>query len=356
MRRASPRLAGVSDVASRARVMNELGRGEQALALIGPALAQDPDDVELLVQAAIALIDLDREAEALGFLHAAAAHQPDSPVVHKLLSLARRGAGDPVGAYHAGVRATQLVPDDANAHIQVAYSAAALGDQANARTAGQNALRLAPDDPGSHLAMAMALFPEGTKQPAERLKEAEQHVRRALELRPGNPGALNELARIQLQRGRLFSAAGHLSDSVRGAPSEAVIQRNMDIVLVGLIRWCHWILFAAWFVGGRLTTATGTTLPRWALVGVGLMGAAAVAVIAWQLRTRVPADMRAGFLRGFWRRQKLGALWGLCLALTCLLFLVAAVLPVRTAQLVFFSGGGPLVVGVVLSWVRVARQ
>lgn len=335
--------------------MNELGRGEQALAVVRPALAQSPDDVDLLVQGAVALIDLDREPEALTYLYAAAAHTPDSAVVHKLLSLARRGSGDRVGAYDSAVRATQLAPYDANAHIQVAHSAAALRDPVNARAAAEYALRLAPDDPTAHLALSAAIFHEGVKPPKDRLREAEEHVRRALELRPGDPVALNELARIQMARGRLVTAAGHLSSSVRAAPSEDVMHRNMDVVLVAMIARFHWVLFAVWFVGGRIAAGTRATLPRWLLVVLGLIGVTAVAVIAWQLRSRVPADMRAGFLRGFWRRQKLGAAWGVCLLVTSLVFLAAALSPAPAAQSLFFAGGVPLVVGAVLSWVRFFR-
>jgi len=342
--------------AGRAQTLNDLGRAAEALTVVSSGLAQEPQDVDLLVQGAVALVQLDRDDEAVRYCLAAAAADPDSVVVQKVLSVALRGAGDRVGAYHAAVRATQLAPHDPGAHIQVAHSASDLRDPHNGRMAAEYALRLAPSSPSAHLAMVAALFPPGSPPSKATMREAEQHARTALSLRPDDHVALNELARIQMARGRLVSAAGHLSTSVRAAPFETVMQRNMDLVLTGLIARFHWILFLVWFVGTQVVGAANGQPPRWLLVLLGAIGAVALGWIAWQLRAQVPADMRLGFLRGFARRQRLAAVWGVCLLLTCLLFLAAAVSPTSLALTLFVVGGGPLFLGAVLSWVRFFRD
>ena len=342
--------------AGRAQTLNDLGRAAEALTVVSSGLAQEPQDVDLLVQGAVALVQLDRDDEAVRYCLAAAAADPDSVVVQKVLSVALRGAGDRVGAYHAAVRATQLAPHDPGAHIQVAHSASDLRDLHNGRMAAEYALRLAPSSPAAHLAMVAALFPPGTPPAKATMREAEQHARTALSLRPDDHVALNELARIQMARGRLVSAAGHLSTSVRAAPFETVMQRNMDLVLTGLIARFHWILFLVWFFGTQVVGASNGQPPRWLLVLLGTIGALALGWIAWQLRAQVPADMRLGFLRRFARGQRLAAVWGVCLLLTSLLFLAAAVSPTSLALTLFVVGGAPLFLGAVLSWVRFFRD
>ena len=268
--------------AGRAQTLNDLGRAAEALTVVSSGLAEEPQDVDLLVQGAVALVQLDRDDEAVRYCLAAAAADPDSVVVQKVLSVALRGAGDRVGAYHAAVRATQLAPHDPGAHIQVAHSASDLRDPHNGRMAAEYALRLAPSSPSAHLAMVAALFPPGSPPSKATMREAEQHARTALSLRPDDHVALDELARIQMARGRLVSAAGHLSTSVRAAPFETVMQRNMDLVLTGLIARFHWILFLVWFVGTQVVGAANGQPPRWLLVLLGAIGAVALGWIAWQ--------------------------------------------------------------------------
>ena len=344
--------------AGRAQTLNDLGRAAEALTVVSSGLAQEPQDVDLLVQGAVALVQLDRDDEAVRYCLAAAAADPDSVVVQKVLSVALRGAGDRVGAYHAAVRATQLAPHGSRAQPHpgrpLGVRPARPPQRADGRGVRAAPRTVEPVRPPGHGGRAL---PSGSPPSKATMREAEQHTpEQALSLRPAISVALNELARIQMARGRLVSAAGHLSTSVRAAPFETVMQRNMDLVLTGLIARFHWILFLVWFVGTQVVGAANGQPPRWLLVLLGAIGAVALGWIAWQLRAQVPADMRLGFLRGFARRQRLAAVWGVCLLLTSLLFLAAAVSPTSLALTLFVVGGGPLFLGAVLSWVRFFRD
>ncbi|MEO8827966.1 tetratricopeptide repeat protein [Lapillicoccus sp.] len=343
-------------VEQRAATLNDLGRYAEALTAVGPQIAANPHDEGLLVQAAVALIELDREPEALSYLRAARAADPESVRVHKLMSLALRGAGQPQEAYRAAVHATRLAPSDPGAHIQVARSACELNDRTNGLQAARYAVHLDPTSAQSHLAVSDVVMPEGRRPSKADLSLAQEHVTRALQLEPGNPVALNEMARIQMARGRLVSAAGHLSSSVRSAPGVDVMQRNMDQVLIGLVGRFHWVLFLVWFAGSRVIVAQHMRPSRWLLVLLGVVGVAVVAVIGRRLQRQVPASMRAGFVRGFGRRQKLCAAWGGCLLLTSVLFFTAAVAPIGWALGLFFAGGVPMAFGAVLSWVTYLRN
>ncbi|MEP6648984.1 MAG: hypothetical protein ABJA74_03610 [Lapillicoccus sp.] len=69
----------------RAEALNDLGRASDALAVVSAGLAVDPHDVDLLVQGAVALVQLDRDGKAVRYVAAAAAVDPDSDVVQKVL-------------------------------------------------------------------------------------------------------------------------------------------------------------------------------------------------------------------------------------------------------------------------------
>ena len=343
--------------AGRAQTLNDLGRATEALSVVSSGLAQDPRDVNLLVQGAVALVQLDRDDEAVRYCLAAAATDPDSAVVQKVLSVALRGAGDKVGAYYAAVRATQLAPHDPGAHIQVAHAASDLRDRHNGRTAAEYALRLAPSSPAAHLAMTAALFPPGPPPPKETLREAEEHARTALELRPDDHVALNELARIQMARGRLVSAAGqplHVGtsrpvrdgDAAEHGPRPLGPHRPVPLGAVhrldrrdpgrrgppGASRlagcWC----WSASSEPSLWASSCGSSSPR------------------------CPRTCGGGSCAASPAGSGSPAAWGVCLLLTCLLFLAAAVSPAPAALTLFFVGGAPLFVGAVLSWIRFFRD
>ena len=169
--------------------------------------------------------------------------------------------------------------------------------------------------------------------------------------------ALNELARIQMARGRLVGAAGHLSTSVRAAPLETVMQRNMDLVLTGLIARFHWILFLVWFFGTQVVGASNGQPPRWLLLLLGTIGALALGWIAWRPSgRRSPPTCAwgscAGSPAGSGSRRSGG--YACCSPACC--FLAAAVSPTYLALTLFVVGGAPLFLGAVLSWVRFFRD
>lgn len=340
-------------VQQRVSSLLQLGRFEQALAMLGPALAQAPDEPVLIRQAAVALLELDRPDEALRQLTHAVALTPSDPALYRLMSLAYRQQGDAGAAYRAAVESTRLDPYAAASHLQVAASAVLCGDQATAVHAAEYAVQLEPDDVDTHLVLAETLHPDGVRPPKADLARIEDHLRRALQLDPDNPAALNGMARLAMARGQYAKAAGHLSSSVRAAPQLEVLHQNMDGVLINLVGVCHWVLFLVWFVGARLLG--GFAPQRWFYVVPAVAGLAVLATIAVKLGRQIPASMRAGFVRGFVRRQRLGAAWAGCLALTAACFIVSAVLPIAAAQAVFACAIAPLIAGAVLSWVRYYR-
>ncbi len=348
--------ASARDAAERrADSLNVLGRHDQALAVVGPALAGSPQDVGLLVQAAIAQVGLQRPHEALRLLRSAAAADPSSSRVHRILSFVELERGAVAEAVQAAYRATQLSPFDPYAHAQLARSCARQGNRDCAIMAASRAIELAPDLADSHIAMADVRFPEGAKPPRADLRLAETHLLRALQIEPVNAAALNDLARVQLAMGHQVRAAGHLASAVRADPMTTVMQHNMDIVFIGLIARAHWVLFVMWFVSRQVSRAEGSEAPRWVPLLLTVAGFGLIGLVLWRLRAQVPGHLPA-FGRGFVRRQRLGSAWAACLLATAILFLGSALAPASISVTLLLWAWLPLMGGAVLSWVRFARE
>jgi tetratricopeptide (TPR) repeat protein len=339
----------------RADSLNILGRHDQALGVVGPALAADPHDVGLLVQAAIAQAGLHRLDEALRLLYSAAAADPGSSRVHRIISFVALERGLVDQAVQAAYRATQLSPFDPYAHAQLARACARQGNRDYAMMAASRAIELAPDLADSHLAMSDVRFPDGAKPAKADLKVAETHLLRALQIEPGNAAALNDLARVHLALGHQVKAAGHLASAVRADPMTPVMQQNMDVVFIGLIARAHWVLFVMWFVSRQVSRAEGEEAPRWVPLVLAVAGFGLIGWVLWRLRAQVPHHLPA-FVRGFTRRQRLGSVWAVCLLVTAVLFLASALAPSSISGALLLWAWLPLMAGAVLSWVRYARE
>ncbi len=347
--------AGVEHAALRAESLNSLGRHDQALAVASRALASDPGDSELLIQAAVAHLGLGAPEESRRLLYSAAALDPGSARIHRILSFVALQEGLLAEAVQAGLRAVQLSPFDSLAHAQLARALARQGDRASAVTAAGRAIELAPNSAETHIAMADVLFPDGTRPPKADLARAEEHLGRALQVEPSNAAALNDLARIHLARGHGVRAAGHLASAVRADPMTEVMQRNMDVVFISLVARAHWVLFVMWFVTRQVFREGGGNSPRWVPLVLAVAGLGIIGWVLLRLRAQIPAHLGA-FVRGFVRRERVGTLWTACLAATAVLFVASAVAPDSVREGLLLWAWVPLLAGAVLSWVRVGRS
>ena len=158
-------------LAARVSVLAQAGRSAEALALLDPALAQNPMDLRLITARAYVLEKAGRAAEAVTWLTQALVAQPRAERLRFALGVARDRAGDRAGAIHTMQSILEGSPDDAEAMNFVGYSWAEKG---------------------------------------ERLDEAEKLVRRAVDMEPDNGSFLDSLGWILYQRGDLPGAISTL--------------------------------------------------------------------------------------------------------------------------------------------------
>ncbi len=348
----------------RADQLNDLGRHEQALELVMPVLAADPAHVNAAVAAALALLNTDRPGEGVEVLRAALAANPHEPELLWLLSKAYVRTAQPEWAVWCASEAARIEPLDPTIRCQLSATLLVVGDREAAIHEARQAVELAPDLARTHLALAEALFPEGAKAD-RRSAEAEHHVRLALEIEPDSTYAHNELARISIGRGKQLTAASHLVDAVRSDPRERAVHANMDVVLGNVILWAHRGMLglcvalgltglAGMMIGGEEPVALPLRLGV-SVTAAGVVLGAMYLLVRLVLR-RVSADLLRSFLRGFVRRDRLGALWGAFMLIQWLALLAACLLPPLGIAVAGLVGLHTLWIGAAISWLRILAR
>lgn len=156
------------------------GRADNALPAFDRALARDPRLVSALVGRGYALVDLKREGEAVASFEAALKADPSLTDLQARVDVLR-------------FRATQ----DLLARAKTATDAGRLED---ARAAYEQAIAASPDSPFLYRELAAVERKSGATD------RAIEHLRRGLELEPGDARALASLADLLAEQGDLVTA------------------------------------------------------------------------------------------------------------------------------------------------------
>jgi Flp pilus assembly protein TadD len=223
----------------RASALIDVGRVEEAAALYGELLRQEPDDFSSLCGLSRCLGKLERTREALALAERAAALAPDNDWPHRLRSAhlmrlrrpadAMRAAReavrlDPSGfaslltlfetqvggrdakeAARTALRICELFPHQAEAHNCLGRVAMLRRDWAAADAAFREALRLGPQEPVYQSNLALALERRG------RRREAMQLFQQAVRTDPGNSSARRQLVHAVDRRVAVVGVAGSLT-------------------------------------------------------------------------------------------------------------------------------------------------
>lgn len=177
-----------AQVVQQASMLADVGRNDEALALVNRARGQHPDAPNLQITAAWLYLRLEQPAQALPILGALVAGQPDAPAPLYLLAVAQVGLGDLRAARTHADRALELDPENPRYHLQVAVVATAgkisNADRVLARSRILSALQLAPHDASLRKTGAELEWRMGD------LNAALDLARGALSLEPDNPDLL----------------------------------------------------------------------------------------------------------------------------------------------------------------------
>jgi tetratricopeptide (TPR) repeat protein len=163
----------------------------------------------------IALLDAGKLPEAVAVLQKALAQSPDDP---ELLYYYGRASG--LLSKQVFDQLEARFPDSARAHQMMAQDYAVLRDVPAAEREFREALRLSPQTAGLHLQLG-ELYAR-----AQQWDRAEEQFRLETELQPGSPEAFYRLGEARLQLGKFHEAREALvhSDQLRGEMPETLYQ------------------------------------------------------------------------------------------------------------------------------------
>jgi Flp pilus assembly protein TadD len=189
----------------------QLGEWKRVIALLDPLLERDPENPAVLYMIGTALMR-DRQTERGQRVLDRILRKGDSAEAHLVLAIASREASDDLAAERELRRALELNPALPGANAILAEVLVKMGDAPGAVEALRRELATNPNHFDAHLLLGLLLRQDS------RDAEARGHVDKALALRPGDPGALYQLALVQIASGDLEPARKTLEPLVRESP------------------------------------------------------------------------------------------------------------------------------------------
>ncbi|MFW5415961.1 RDD family protein [Nocardiopsis sp. CNT-189] len=306
----------VAEAVERAEARIEMKRPEEALEIIGKALAGEPESAELwLVKGKAHLTAGDPGGAVEAARRALAAGADGGAAPYYLLALALLQSDRAYEALDPALTAVRLAPEYARGH---ALAALALADRSRKRLPGADR---AAADARAAAAQAVALAPEeawvqGQAGMAYRwLKDhaaARRHLHEAVRLAPDYSWALTQLAVVESQRHRPVKALRLARSALAADPGNFTVLR----AAYGECRAFTARMVWGWVVLGLislLALAPASAAPEAGGVLRMITAGTATAVLAFAVFTawRVPAQVR-----GFLLNRRRGRAWAASLLAT----------------------------------------
>jgi tetratricopeptide (TPR) repeat protein len=201
-----------------------LGREDEADALLASALAEKPNDADLLSVYAGRLIEQDRNAEAEVALTRAVTTSPFHKRSRRQLGELLATSGRPEDAIEVYEQMLRIQPDDADAYFAIG-SILVESDPGAALPYFEEACRLAPSRAFFLTSLGIAYLKDG------RMTEAEATLRRAIALSPDDPSISNNLGIVLVQTRRYDDAIRELSALLERHPRFTPARNNFAIAL-----------------------------------------------------------------------------------------------------------------------------
>lgn len=333
------------DVRDRVEHLLEVGRAEAALALLSRDLPEEPGDGRALRLFWLANSRLGRHEEALRWADRAVSVEPHGAAswIYRATTLLELDRHDE--AVTALRRAIELAPDNWLTHYMLGRAmldtSAEPGELLGVAT---TVVSLAPEQAEAHVLLGLVHDKTGDNEAAAAAYRA------ALAIDPGNAGARNNLARIDLLAHRSEQAASGFQDALTLDPQSAPMQENLGkSAALPLIKQAP-VVFLVLLV--LVAIAVNIEPPYWirgvlALVVLGEWG------LFWWLRVgRLAAAVRRQLfaqVKVVWEAAATrGVVIGLAIEAVCTL--VALLVPGGRLVADLVLGGGAVVAVVVMAW------
>jgi tetratricopeptide (TPR) repeat protein len=198
-----------------------VGRYHDAIALLGSAVQDHPDDVALYPLLGRVLEESGDGVGAERFLRAALVERPTAQIYGALADLLQRAGRSPeaIALLESGLRRQ---PGDAILHFSLAAVFERAGDLDRGLAQMREVLAVDPNN-----AAAMNFIGYTLAEKGEGLAEAERLLLRAVELKPDSGAFMDSLGWLYFRRGDFTRAVGALEQAERLAPNEPLIIEHL---------------------------------------------------------------------------------------------------------------------------------
>ena len=223
-----------SDAQMRAQLLTELGRTDEAIALLSRALATDPDHMGLLEALTEAQVEADPR-EALKTAERLIALSPGGYRGHYLAAFACLELGRTKQAIAHSREAVATAPNIASCHALLADAYNLKKKFKPAKEAAERALELDPTEISGLIARGNVELGLGN------WKQAERWYRHALEIEPHSRPAQLNLATAQEAAGKAAPALLTMDGVVRFDPADRDARQHLDAVVYTTLVHVQWI-------------------------------------------------------------------------------------------------------------------
>lgn len=233
-------MTAISDrVAARAQALVEVRRNADAIAMLQRALAEQPQDAELLALLCQAQFDVDPQAAGTT-ARALIEADPADYRGYLFASYAASRLGRRKDAIRFAELAVEQGPQEHECHAQLAQALAGrFFKYKRGRASARRALELDPHSPRGHIAAGNVDFNAGDPYRARR------HYRRALELEPHLNVAQTNIALTSQAKGDTGRALGILQNLLVLDPQDPQARRVLDRLIREVIIDLQWVVLAA---------------------------------------------------------------------------------------------------------------
>jgi tetratricopeptide (TPR) repeat protein len=208
-----------------ARIAEQTGRPDTAVAYLLQAAQCDPSDPLRHFSVGLALQAADRPEEAVASYRQALALQPDFPEAHNNLASALQACHQSGLAEMHCRHAIQLRPNYTKAYLNLGIAQLAQGRFEEAVACYHWVLQVEPDCAEAYFNLGVAL--EGQR----RLDEAAANYQAALRVRPGFMDAIYGLGNVSKEQGKLEEAGAYYRWALELRPNHAEAHNNLGFVL-----------------------------------------------------------------------------------------------------------------------------
>ena len=223
-------------------------------------LSQEPTDASAMMLLSVALIEQDKNNDAVEVAKKAVAAEPDNDAAHYHMAKALFAKRDLKAARNSAEGAVKLDPEDADNYGLLSLILHHQNEHELAITNAERGLAIDPE----HLTCLNIRSAELTAQ--KRFEEADRTMDKALELDPQNPYTHSNTGWAALRQGDHARAMEHFREALRLEPGLENARRGMIEALKARY-WIYrqWLRYVFWI--SNLKSGT----QRWFIIGIWLL-------------------------------------------------------------------------------------